>query len=86
MAIGFAKEFGWPETKDLPLAYDFETLNKQPVAKAARHLVQFVRAYRKAMGHLPVIYTMPSLWASVERELNPKDLASADVRDLFGVR
>jgi GH25 family lysozyme M1 (1,4-beta-N-acetylmuramidase) len=75
MAIGFAKEFGWRRSNDLPLAYDFEDLNGQPVAKAARHLVQFVRAYRKTMGHLPVIYTMPSRWVSVEREFNPKDRA-----------
>jgi GH25 family lysozyme M1 (1,4-beta-N-acetylmuramidase) len=75
MAIGFAKEFGWPKANELPVAYDFETLNQQPVAKAARHLMQFVRAYRKTMGHLPVIYTMPGFWPSVERELNPKDRA-----------
>lgn len=75
MAISFAKAFGWPKARDLPLAYDFEDLNGQPAAKAARHLIQFVRAYRKALGHLPVIYTMPGLWPAVEREFNPKDRA-----------
>lgn len=75
MAIGFAKETGWPRANDLPLAYDFEDLNGQSTAKAARHLVQFVRAYHQKLDHLPLIYTMPALWLGVERELSAKDRA-----------
>lgn len=75
MAIEFARAGGWPKAGDLPLAYDFETLNGQPAAKAARHIGQFVRAYAKEMGHLPLIYTMPGMWPSVDRTLRPKDRA-----------
>ena len=75
MAIEFARSAGWPKAGDLPLAYDFESLNQQPAAKGSRHLIQFIRAYRKRMGHLPVIYTMPGFWPAVERELNPRERA-----------
>jgi len=75
MAIEFARAGGWPTPGDLPLAYDFETLNGQSAAKAARHIGQFVRAYAKEMGHLPVIYTMPGMWPAVDRALSPKDRA-----------
>ncbi|HEY6637764.1 MAG TPA: GH25 family lysozyme [Solirubrobacterales bacterium] len=75
MAIEFARSGGWPKAGDLPLAYDFETLNQQTAAKAARHVGQFVRAYSKEMAHLPVIYTMPGMWPVVERELSPRDRA-----------
>lgn len=75
MAIGFARDAGWPKAGDLPLAYDFESLNNQSAAKAARHIAQFVRAYSKEMGHLPVIYTMPGMWPAVDRALVPKDRA-----------
>jgi lysozyme len=75
MAIEFARAAGWPKAGDLPLAYDFETLNGQPAAKAARHIGQFVRAYAKEMGHLPLIYTMPGMWPAVDRALSPKDRA-----------
>ncbi len=75
MAIGFARAGGWPKAGDLPLAYDFETLNGQSARKAARHIAQFARAYSREMGHLPVIYTMPGMWPVVERELTPRDRA-----------
>jgi lysozyme len=75
MAIDLAKAGGWPRAGDLPLMYDFEDLNGQPVAKVAKHLADFVRAYRKEMGHLPIFYTYPSIWPPVERELKPKDRA-----------
>ena len=75
MAVEFARAGGWPKAGDLPLAYDFETLNGQPAAKAARHIGQFVRAYSREMGHLPVIYTMPGMWPVVDRELSPRDRA-----------
>ena len=75
MAVAFARDAGWPKAGDLPLAYDFETLNGQSAAKAARHIAQFVRTYWKDMGHLPVIYTMPGMWHVVERELTPRDRA-----------
>lgn len=65
MAIGFAKSRGWKWPGDLPLIYDFETTNAQPNQKCARHLVQFVRAYRDSQGHLPGIYTMPGFWGQV---------------------
>jgi GH25 family lysozyme M1 (1,4-beta-N-acetylmuramidase) len=75
MAIDFARAGGWPRPGDLPMAYDFETLNGQSAAKAARHIGQFVRAYSKEMGHLPLIYTMPGMWPSVDRELTSRDRA-----------
>jgi lysozyme len=65
MAIKFARAGGWGRKTDLPLAYDFETGNGQFPPKCARHLMQFVDAYRKARGHHPIIYTGPSFWNSV---------------------
>ena len=61
MAIRFARAGGWGRKGDLPLAYDFETPNGQPAPKCARHLVQFVDAYRKNRGHYPILYTGPGL-------------------------
>ena len=65
MAIRLARRGGWGRKRDLPLAYDFETANGQPAAKCARHLLQFVDAYRKARGHYPILYTGPSFWTSI---------------------
>jgi lysozyme len=65
MAIQLARKGGWGRKSDLPLVYDFETANGQPPAKCARHLLQFVTAYRKARGHYPIIYTGPSFWTSI---------------------
>jgi GH25 family lysozyme M1 (1,4-beta-N-acetylmuramidase) len=73
MAIEFARAGGWPDARDLPLAYDFEDLNGQTTTKAAKHLGQFVRAYQAAMGHLPLLYTMPGFWPAIERNLSPAD-------------
>ena len=73
MAIGFAKAGGWGKKGDLPLAYDFENANGQPPQKCARHLVQFVRAYRTDRGHCPIIYTMPGFWAAIQPQLSPPD-------------
>ena len=65
MAIKFARAGGWGRKGDLPLAYDFETPNGQPAEKCARHLLQFVDAYRKDRGHHPIIYTGPSFWTAI---------------------
>jgi GH25 family lysozyme M1 (1,4-beta-N-acetylmuramidase) len=62
MVLGLAKAAGWKWPGDLPLLYDFETDNGQPPEKCARHLLQFVRTYRKAENHYPGIYTMPGFW------------------------
>jgi len=72
MAIQFARKGGWGRKNDLPLAYDFETPNGQPAPKCARHLVQFVTAYRKARGHYPILYTMPGFWAKILPQLTAK--------------
>lgn len=75
MAIGFAKAGGWGRQGDLPLAYDFETPNGQPAKKCARHLVQFIRAYRNDRGHYPILYTMPGFWNSIVPQLAANDRA-----------
>lgn len=71
MAIGLARKGGWGRKSDLPLAYDFETPNGQPAPKCARHLLQFVDAYRKERGHYPIIYTGPGFWTSILPHLTP---------------
>lgn len=71
LAIQLARKAGWGRKTDLPLAYDFETPNGQPAAKCARHLVQFVDAYRNARGHHPIVYTGPSFWTSILPHLTP---------------
>jgi GH25 family lysozyme M1 (1,4-beta-N-acetylmuramidase) len=73
MALGFAKSRGWKWPGDLPLVYDFETSNAQPNDKCARHVVQFVRAYRKSENHYPGIYTMPGFWATILPHLSRTD-------------
>jgi GH25 family lysozyme M1 (1,4-beta-N-acetylmuramidase) len=65
MVLRFAKEGGWTWPGDLPLIYDFETDNGQPADKCARHVVQFVRAYKRSEGHHPGIYTMPGFWERI---------------------
>jgi GH25 family lysozyme M1 (1,4-beta-N-acetylmuramidase) len=70
MVLGFAKEGSWKWPGDLPLIYDFETDNGQPADKCARHIVQFVRAYKSSEGHHPGIYTMPGFWERVLPHLN----------------
>lgn len=77
MAIKLARAGGWGKKGDLPLAYDFELANGQPSRKCARHLVQFIRAYRKARGNYPILYTMPGFWTRVLPELDDagRDLA-----------
>ena len=72
MAIGFARKGGWGRKSDLPLAYDFETPNGQPPQKCARHLLQFVAAYRKERGHYPIIYTAPAFWKKILPHLTAK--------------
>jgi GH25 family lysozyme M1 (1,4-beta-N-acetylmuramidase) len=73
MVLRFAREGGWKWPGDLPLIYDFETDNGQPAEKCARHLVQFVRAYRQTEGHLPGLYTMPGFWERVLPHLGKPD-------------
>jgi lysozyme len=65
LAIQLARKAGWGRKSDLPLAYDFETANGQPAPKCARHLLQFVAAYRKDRGHYPIVYTGPSFWSGI---------------------
>jgi GH25 family lysozyme M1 (1,4-beta-N-acetylmuramidase) len=65
MALRFAKAAGWEWPGDLPLMYDFETNNGQAYDKCARHVVQFVRAYKRSEDHLPGIYTMPGFWERI---------------------
>jgi GH25 family lysozyme M1 (1,4-beta-N-acetylmuramidase) len=65
MVLRFAKEGGWKWPGDLPLVYDIETDNGQPADKCARHIVQFVKAYRDSEGHHPGIYTMPGFWEKI---------------------
>jgi GH25 family lysozyme M1 (1,4-beta-N-acetylmuramidase) len=73
MAIRFARAAGWGKKQDLPLAYDFENANGQPPKKCARHLIEFIRAYRDDRGHYPILYTMPGFWSSINRELSAAD-------------
>jgi len=73
MAVDFAKSRGWRWPGDLPLIYDFETNNAQPNEKCARHVVEFVRAYRKSEGHYPGLYTMPGFWAQILPHLSKSD-------------
>ncbi len=73
MALRFAKAGGWQWPGDLPLMYDIETDNGQPTSKCARHIVQFVRAYRRSEGHYPGIYTMPGLWERIVPSLGAEE-------------
>jgi lysozyme len=72
MAIQLARKAGWGRKTDLPLAYDFETGNGQSPSKCARHLLQFVDAYRKERGNYPIIYTGPSFWTSILAHLTAR--------------
>lgn len=73
MAIGFTKAGGWRWPGDLPLIYDFQTDNGEPAEKCARHLLEFVRAYRSSEGHHPGIYTMPGLWERLLPHVSTKE-------------
>jgi GH25 family lysozyme M1 (1,4-beta-N-acetylmuramidase) len=73
MVLGFAKSRGWKWPGDLPLIYDFETSNGQPNQKCARHVVEFVRAYKKSEGHYPGLYTMPGFWVQVLAHISKSD-------------
>jgi len=70
MAVYFAESMGWGRAGDLPLAYDFETLNGQSPAKAAAHVTEFCAAYEYLKGHRPILYTNPAAWALVEAEVS----------------
>ena len=73
MVLGFAKSRGWKWPGDLPLVYDFETSNGQPNQKCAKHVVEFVRAYKKSEDHYPGIYTMPGFWNQIVAHLSKSD-------------
>lgn len=73
MAIHFAFRQGWGKG-DLPLVYDFETLNGQTADKAAKQVVDFTRTYKYIMGHMPIIYTTPSFWESISASLSQTDV------------
>jgi hypothetical protein len=92
MAIRFAKEFGWPRNSDLPLAYDFKTLNGQPAAKAPPPGPVRPRL-RAQMGHLPVIsellanpFPQPRRWGPSQSRHMQADAADFGVAmvDSFG--
>lgn len=70
MAVYFAESMGWGRPGDLPLAYDFETLNGQTPAKAAVHVDEFCAAYKYLKGHHPILYTNPATWAQVASEFS----------------
>lgn len=76
MALYFAKSRGALIRGDLPLVYDFEgeSLMGQTPGKAAKHLMQFVRAYECLSGHPPIVYTTPSIMVTVRPGLSPEDL------------
>lgn len=65
MVLRFAKAGGWKWPGDLRLLYDFETDNGQPLDKCARHIMQFIGAYRSSEDHYPGIYTTPGFWELV---------------------
>lgn len=69
MAVYFATKQGWGKKGDLPLVYDFEDLNLQTAAKAADHLITWVRAYSGLMGHYPIIYTAPAWFSQINAAL-----------------
>jgi GH25 family lysozyme M1 (1,4-beta-N-acetylmuramidase) len=73
MTLRFAKSAGWKWPGDVPLIYDFETNNAQPNDKCAKHVVQFVRAYRDSENHYPGIYTMPGFWSQIFPYLSKTD-------------
>jgi lysozyme len=77
MSIHFAFVAGWPQPGDLPLAYDFEgeSLNAQPVAKCAKHLLQWINTYEFTMQHKPILYGPPSVWNQIVPELGPEQRA-----------
>lgn len=72
MALSLAHKAGWGKPGDLPLAYDFEDLNGQTIAKAARHLVQFVARYHARTGHYPIVYSMPGMLTPIVGALSAK--------------
>lgn len=72
MALGFAREMGWGKPGDLPMAYDFEEANGQPLPKAAKHLSEFVARYHQRTGHWPIIYSMPGMIEPTVRLLSPR--------------
>lgn len=80
MAIYFASKQGWGHAGDLPLAYDFEneSLNGQTTTKCAKHLMEFVRAYRGCMGHYPILYTNPGTIIPIVAMLSDDDKNALD--------
>ncbi len=74
MACHFATQHGWGKKGDLPLAYDFETLNGQDAPKAAKHLLQFVKTYDWIMQHPPIVYTNPATINAIAPHIGAQDL------------
>ena len=82
MAYYFASKQGWGKKGDFPLAYDVEqnagettTFQGQTPAKAAAHVVGFVKAYFGLTGTYPFIYTNPSTWSLLGPQINSADQA-----------
>jgi GH25 family lysozyme M1 (1,4-beta-N-acetylmuramidase) len=82
MAYYFASKQGWGKSGDFPLAYDVEmnsgettTFQGQTPAKAAAHVVGFVKAYNGLTGTYPFLYTNPSTWKLLSPQMSSDDLA-----------
>ena len=82
MAYYFAARQGWGKPGDLPLTYDVEqdpgestTFQGQDPAKAAVHVVGFVKAYRGLAGHYPIVYTNPATWKLLSPQFASTDQA-----------
>lgn len=65
MAVYFADAAGALRPGDLPLAYDLETANGQPMPKVAAHALDFIKAYRYLTGDYPLIYGPPAFLRDV---------------------
>lgn len=69
MAVYFAERQGWGKIGDLPLTYDFETLNGQTADVAAKHLIQFIKTYQVIKQHWPILYINPATYNTFKGSL-----------------
>lgn len=83
MAYYFASKQGWGKPGDFPLVYDVEksagestTFQGQTPAKAAAHVVGFIKNYRSLTGHYPFLYTNPDTWSLLKPQLSDADLTT----------
>jgi len=78
MAVYFAQNAGWGAGA-LPLAYDIETeggglFNGQTAAKAAGHLIDFIKGYAFLTDGKPFVYTNPASWSLLAPHLGQGSL------------